>query len=106
MQILFQYMNGLLIKSILFKYFLKILKIKINYDFDFDFSKKFIYTIVFYNAIFLLMFFFWWISISYFLMKEKCKSLFETNDIFYDLLKMKIHKVKYVKYQISQEERF
>ena len=39
-------------------------------------------------------------------MKEKCKSLFETNDIFYDLIKMKIHKVKYVKYQISQEERF
>ena len=39
LQILFQYINGLLIKTILFKYILKILKIKINYDFDF--SKKF-----------------------------------------------------------------
>ena len=50
LQILFKNMNGLLIKTIIFKYFLKILKIKINYDFDF--------SIVFYNAIFLLMFFF------------------------------------------------
>ena len=39
LQILFKNMNGLLIKTIIFKYFLKILKIKINYDFDF--SKKF-----------------------------------------------------------------
>ena len=41
LQILFKNMNGLLIKTIIFKYFLKILKIKINYDFVFDFSKKF-----------------------------------------------------------------
>ena len=39
MQILFKYMNGLLIETIIFKYILNILKIKINYDFDF--SKKF-----------------------------------------------------------------
>ena len=41
MQNIFKYMNELLIKTIIFKYFLKILKIKINYDFVFDFSKKF-----------------------------------------------------------------
>ena len=35
-------MNELLMNTIIFKYFLKILKIKINYDFVFDFSKKFI----------------------------------------------------------------
>ena len=34
-------MNELLMNTIIFKYFLKILKIKINYDFVFDFSKKF-----------------------------------------------------------------
>ena len=38
LQNIFKYMNELLIKTIIFKYFLKILKIKINYDFDF--SKK------------------------------------------------------------------
>ena len=40
-QTLFKYMNGQLMETIIFKYFLKILKIKINYDFVFDFSKKF-----------------------------------------------------------------